>query len=313
MARTTQKKGKKNSLTQRMLRWAFTPLRLSIAAVAALLWICWPAVEDELPELDSRPEYQVGVEQIVVTPPPRWVPDDVVERVFDRAGFTEPLSLLDPKLSEKIAIAFYTYPWIERLEKVKKSYPAQVYVEVVYREPVAMVEVSGGGYLPIDKHGHLLPEKDIPKSAIDRYPLVRGVSTVPVGYHGEAWGDPAVKGAAQLAAILTKQNESQQSWWTTMGLKTIEAPRRLSANDELDDLRFELTTQGGSEVVWGRPPSTRHPGEVPVATKLKRMADVHQQFKGFDSGPAPVRIDICEWDSIKSKVIAKKQRNATRN
>lgn len=294
------------------MRWVFTPMRLVTAATLALLWLSWPVVERQLPQLDNRSEYRVGVDQIVVTPPPRWVPEDIVGKVFARAGFDESLSLLDPELSEKVALAFYTYPWIERLKQVRKSFPARVYVEVVYRKPVAMVEVAGGGYLPVDRHGHLLPEKDFSPADIDRYPLIKGISTAPVGYHGEPWGDPAVTGAAQLAAVLTKPNEAGQSWWTALGLKTIFAPRRLAADEELDDLQFELGSPGGSRIVWGRPPSTAHPAELTVAQKLERMAEYHRSYNGFDDGPAPFLIDIRDWHSTRRSLLATDPARASR-
>ncbi|GAB5442540.1 MAG: hypothetical protein Fues2KO_28890 [Fuerstiella sp.] len=312
MARASIKKGKQ-TIRQRMLRWMLSPLRLAIVGGLITAWVCWPAVEQQIPKLDNRPEYVVGVDQIVVTPPPRWVPEDVVAKVFERAGFEQPLSLLDPRVSEKVALAFYRYPWIERLKRVRKSFPAQVYVEVVYRTPAAMVEVSGGGYLPVDRHGHLLPEQDFSVADIDRYPLIRGITTAPIGRHGEAWGDPAVSGAAELAAVLTEENESHQSWWNSLGLKAIVAPATLAATETAENLHFELVTRGGSEILWGRPPATRHPGEVTVATKLKRMAEFHQRFNGFDSGPAPVRIDIRDWDRIRSSVIARKNERSERN
>ncbi|APZ94386.1 hypothetical protein [Fuerstiella marisgermanici] len=304
MARTVSKKKKALPLGQRIVRWVFRPMRLVCAAALAMLWLCWPMVERQLPQLDNRDEYRIGVDQVVVTPPPRWVPEDIVAKVFARAGFDESLSLLDSDLSERVALAFYTYPWVERLKQVRKSFPARVYVEVVYREPVAMVEVVGGGYLPVDRHGHLLPEKDFSAADIDRYPVIKNVSTAPIGYHGESWGDPAVAGAAQLAAVLTAPNAAGQSWWNSLGLKTIFAPRRLAADDNIDDLQFELGTSGGSRIAWGRPPQSQHPGELTVAQKLERMAEYHRSQNGFDDGPARYLIDIRDWETTRRHLLA---------
>lgn len=278
-------------------------MRLAIASALALGWLCWPQVERQLPVLEDRSEYQIGTSQITITPAPRWVPVDLVERVFDRAGFDETLSLLDPSLSEKIALAFHTHPWIERLQQVKKSYPARVHVEVIYREPVAMVEVPGGGYLPIDKHGYLLPEKDFSTADIDRYPLIRDVASVPVG-RGESWGDPAVIGAAQLAAVLTRENEVGQSWWKMLGFKSIVAPRQVAMANETDDLQYRLITKGNSEILWGRAPTTAHPAELTVAQKLERMAEYHRSYNGFDDTPAPFQIDIRHWQGTKRSLLA---------
>jgi hypothetical protein len=265
----------------------------------------WPQVERQLPQLDSREEYRVGVAQIQITPPPRWVPEDIVEKVFARAGFDDSLSLLDPELSEKVALAFYTHPWIERLKQVRKSYPARVQVEVVYREPVATVEVIGGGYYPIDRFGHLLPNEDFSAADIDRYPMIKQVSTPPTGNLGQSWGDPAVLGAAELAAVLTKPNEAGQSWWNALGLKSILAPKRTAVDENIEDLQFRIATAGGSQIVWGRHPLTTHPGELTVAVKLGRLADYHQRYVGFDSGPSAYLIDIRDWRVTERSLLAK--------
>lgn len=305
MARTAPKRKTTKTLTpsQRFTRWLFRPTRLCIAAAIATLWLCWPAVQQKLPVLEVRAEYQIGVEQIAITPPPRWVPEDLVERVFARANFDGPLSLQDPKLSEKIALAFHTHPWIERLQRVKKSYPARVTVDVVYREPVAMVQVVGGGYLPIDRFGYLLPDEDFSAADIDRYPVIENVTSIPIR-RGESWGDPAVVGAAELAGVLIGSDEGEQSWWRALGLKAIVAPRQVAVGDEVANLQYKLLTAGGSEILWGRAPSTRHPASLTVAQKLARMAEYHRSYNGFDDAPVPYSIDITDWQQTRRMPLA---------
>lgn len=312
MARTAPKRKTTKALTpgQRFARWLFRPLKLCVAAAISALWLCWPAVQQKLPDLEVREEYQIGVEQIVITPPPRWVPENLVERVFDRANFDGPLSLQDPKLSEKIALAFHTHPWIERLQRVKKSYPAQVTVDVVYREPVAMVQVVGGGYLPVDRLGYLLPDEDFSPADIDRYPIIENVTSIPIR-RGESWGDPVVVGAAELAGVLIGTDEGEQSWWRALGLKAIVAPRQVAVGDEVANLQFKLMTAGGSEILWGRAPSTKHPAALTVAQKLARMAEYHRSYNGFDDAPAPFSIDITDWQGTKRSLLAKDPSNTS--
>lgn len=296
---------------QRFLRWVFSPQRLMIAAVLAMLSLFWPQVIRRIPTLDHREEYRVGVDQVQITQPlPRWIPEDIVQKIFDRAGFDESLSVLDPQLSEKIAMACYAHPWIERLVQVRKSYPARVHVEVVYREPVAMVEVVGGGYYPIDRYGHSLPNDDFSAADIGRYPIVRHVGSVPVGNVGESWGDPAVTGAAQLAAVLTARNEAGQSWWTALGLKSIIAPLRTTTTDSVDDLQFRIGTEGGSEIVWGRSPTSGHPAELTVVQKLERISE-YQSYEGFDRSLVPFLIDIRHWKGTVRSQLQVAERSST--
>ena len=70
-----------------------------------------------------------------------------------------PLSILDDGLVERIHSVFSLHPWVAKVQRVTKSHPAHVEVEIVYRRPVAMVEVPGGWY-PVDVEGVLLPIND---------------------------------------------------------------------------------------------------------------------------------------------------------
>ncbi|MCR9198603.1 MAG: hypothetical protein NXI04_08175 [Planctomycetaceae bacterium] len=306
---TRRKSTRKRSWAQRVKSVLFQPLPLCLAAAVATVWLCWPTFREQLPSLEVRPEYAVGVEQISITPPPRWVPEDLVERVFQRAEFGDTLSLQDPRLSEKVALAFHTYPWIERLVKVTKSYPARVSVEVVYREPVAMVKLVSGGYLPVDRHGVLLPTSDFNRADIDRYPHVTNVTSIPIR-RGEPWGDPAVAGAAELAGVLTMSDGEQASWWKALGLKAIIAPS--GVNTEVAELQYRLETSGGSQIVWGRAPSTDYPAELTVAQKLERMAEYHRSYNGFDDAPAPFLIDVRGWQGTTRSLLAEERGTSAR-
>ena len=235
--------------------------------------------------------------------------EDLVERVFQRAEFGDTLSLQDPRLSEKVALAFHTYPWIERLVKVTKSYPARVSVEVVYREPVAMVKLVSGGFLPVDRHGVLLPTSDFNRADIDRYPHVTNVTSIPIR-RGEPWGDPAVAGAAELAGVLTMSDGEQASWWKALGLKAIIAPS--GVNTDASELQYRLETSGGSQIVWGRAPSTDYPAELTVAQKLERMAEYHRSYNGFDDAPAPFLIDVRGWQGTTRSLLAEEPGTSAR-
>lgn len=304
MARARTKKKGSATLSQRFVRWLFSPMKLCVAAIVVIVWLFLPQWTRQLPQLAEQPEYQITAQQIQITPPPRWIPEDIVEKVLDRAGFNESMSLLDPRLGRKVALAFDTHPWIERLVQVRKSYPARLQVDVIYRKPVALVEVAGGGYFPVDRLGYLLPSEDFRPADESRYPIVRGIQTAPLGYVGEEWGDPAVVGAAHLAETLTEQTAAGTSWWDALQLRSIVAPSVVASNESIDELQYRFETAGGSQIYWGRPPGTQHPGELTVEQKLERLAEYHRSYRGFDSSPSPFLIDIRHWQGTRRSLLA---------
>ena len=287
------------SLRQRRLR----PGTLCLLALLAGGFVLQPVVRRWLPDLATRPEYRISEGRIALTPPPRWIPADIIQQVFEQSGLDEPLSLQDPTLSERIAAAFHTHPWIEKVISVRKAWPARVYVDVLYRRPVAMVR-GNDGYYPIDTSGTLLPSRDFTAADVERYPVLDNVVTVPEGRLGEHWGDPAVAEAALLAEVLLEQQEGQPTWWERLQLAAIEVPTAKKNMESADDLQFELRTRGGSKILWGRGPRSQHPGELEVARKLGRLAEFQQRFGQIDDEHGPWLIDIRQWEGIRKGLLS---------
>lgn len=286
----------------------YQPRHLMAAAALLLLVLVTPVIIRRMPALSGRPEYLVRVEQIVITPPPRWIPPNLTSQVFERAGLQERQSLQDPLLSEKIAAAFHTHPWIETVVSVRKSFPPRVQVDVVYREPVAMVRGVDGFY-PVDRHGVLLPARDFTQTDVEQYPVIERVASVPMGTLGEPWGDPAVTGAAELAATLSRNRPEGGNWWKELDLAAILVPRRVALADDADELQYQLRTSGGSEIFWGRRPGSRHPGELPLAQKIQRLQDFRRDYGGFDDPHGPYQIDIRPWQGIQRGILAQEPRS----
>ena len=304
---SARKKSRPDQLTiqQRFIRWWFRPQRLLLTAASIVGILCWPLVQQNLSDVRSLPRYQVGIEQISVSRPPRWVPENLVADVLHRVGLYDTMSLQDPTLSERIAAAFVTHPWISQVHRVTKSFPARIHVEVTFRKPVAVV-YGVGGYYPIDSSGCLLPGNDFSPSDIDRYPIITNVTGVPQGGQGQSWGNPAVEGAARLAALLIEPDKPERSLWETWNLKAIKAPVITGAPDEEENLEYQMVTEGGSTIIWGRSPDTQHPGELSIIQKLERLSDYHEDFQddgGFDNSPVPCVFDVRGWRGITRKIV----------
>lgn len=273
-------------------------------AAVAMTIVMIPVIARLMPKLNDRPEYRIGVEQVIISAPPNWIPPDLAQQVFVRAGLEENQSLLDATLSERVAAAFHTHPWVQEVRSVRKTFPARIHVDVVYREPVAMVK-GVDGYYPIDRHSILLPARDFSDADIERYPVIERVASVPMGKLGESWGDPAVSGAAELAATLNTKREGRNSWWSELELTAILMPRRVALIEDADELEYELRTKGGSEILWGRSPNSRHPGELAVAQKLQRLSEYQRDYGGFDDAHGPYQIDIRPWQGIDRGILAR--------
>lgn len=297
-------------VTSRAKSWFFRPRQLMITAAVAMTMIMIPVLARRMPKLNDRPEYRIGSEQVSISTPPAWIPGDLAQQVFVRAGLEENQSLLDATLSERVAAAFHTHPWVQEVRSVRKTFPARMHVEVIYREPAAMVK-GVDGYYPIDRHGILLPAQDFSDADIERYPVIERVASVPMGKLGESWGDPAVSGAAELAATLNAKRDGKDSWWSELELTAILMPRRVALIEDADELEYELRTKGGSEILWGRGPNSRHPGELAVAQKLQRLSEYQRDYGGFDDAHGPYQIDIRPWQGIDRGMLAREVRETT--
>ncbi|MES2791926.1 MAG: hypothetical protein V4719_20095 [Planctomycetota bacterium] len=268
----------------------FQPWWLAGIALACGAIILAPRVVKSLPEIGNRPEYQLRVDDIQVTEIPQWVPRDLVAQVAAQAGMNPTRSVLDERLTSDLANAFRQNPWVDKVIKVSKTVPARVTIELVYRRPVAMVEVSTG-MLPVDGFGVLLPPTAFTPEDALRYPLITQPKSSPVGAVGKPWGDAQVIAAARLAAVLLPH-------WQDFRLSAIEIPTAVDLRAPLEELVFQLQTQGGSRIVWGRAPGVIYPLELSADQKIGRLEECLTRFGGFDQPDGPYEIDIRHFQEI---------------
>jgi hypothetical protein len=220
-------------------------------------------------------QYQVIPAEIAITPPPPWIRSDIKSEVVREASFDGPLSLLDTKLTVRVASAFAAHPWIAHVERVSKHFPSGLEVEVAYRRPVAVVEVPDGA-LPVDVEGVVLPTADFRPGEADRYPRIGEIHTAPAGLVGSTWGDTAVSGAAQVAAAFGED-------WRGLGLFRITPAGRRPGGRGGVEHAFAVFTRGGTRIDWGLAPGTSAAGEPPATEKiaqLKKYAAAHGSLDG---------------------------------
>jgi hypothetical protein len=249
-------------------RWQGVLAVLFVMAFLAAWGAGWIYVRNEVP---WREDYVLRAENVVLSQPPPWIRSDIKSEVLRDASLDQPLSLLDENLTQRVFEAFPLHPWIARVERVTKHFPAKVTVDVVYRRPVCMVEVPGGVY-PVDEQSYLLPSGDFSPVDASRFPLLRGIDTRP-GPPGTPWGDQHVLEGCRLAAVLGEV-------WLELQLASF-AP--LSPHDDPHEpCRFELTTRGGARIVWGHSPPPTPAARLTVEAKIARLRHALSQTGDFD-------------------------------
>ena len=199
-------------------------------------YVLWHRVADHVL---SNPDYVLTAERIRLSPAPAWITTDIRAEVVRDASLDRPISILDPNVVERVAKAFALHPWVGHVQQVSKHHPARVDVVLIYREPVAMVEVPGGLY-PVDIQGTVLPSADFTAQQASQYPRLAGVDTIPVGPVGTYWGDARVRGGAAVASALREA-------WSELRLA------RIVPSSTSNTGTFELLTSGQIRILWATP------------------------------------------------------------
>jgi hypothetical protein len=247
------------------------------------------------PHVRASRQYALTLDQVYVTPPPPWIHSDVRAEVFRSASLDPPLSMLQDGLADRIRKAFAMHPWVAgvgEVTMVSRHPPARVDVELVYRQPVCMVEVPDG-LLPVDAEGVLLPHGDLDFSPIEKqsYPCLAGIDTRPMRPEGQPWGDGRVLDGAQIAAAFGPA-------WQQLKLSRIQpSPASLAAREPT----YELFSRAGTRIIWGLPPGTKVLGEPSPAEKIARLQQYAADHGGLDTQGSPMTLDLPALPPAKSR------------
>ena len=240
---------------------------LLVAALlaAALVGGGYAAWREFGPRVVASPHFRLSPDQVTITPLPAWIHSDtdIKTDALRDAGLDSGATILDDDLAERIKKAFALHPWVAKVERVTKR-PTRVEVELVYRQPVCMVELPGGVY-PVDAASVVLPRDDFSLNEARRYPRLSGIATVPAGLVGTPWGDLQVAGGAELANLLGNA-------WDELKLHYIQV-----VDNGAGDFTYEVFVRPAAQqqlptrIVWGHRPGHEPPGEAAAADKLARL------------------------------------------
>jgi len=268
------------------LLWSRGRAVVALFVVALLGWGMHSVWQHVAPSIIHRGRYLLTVEGIAVSTLPSWITADVRMEVVRNSGLDRRLSVLDEAFVSVVEDAFSLHPWVESVDKITKSYPPAVFVDLTFRRPVAVVELAGPErvqLIPVDKLGIQLPAGDVPDIYRRYLPRIGGiVGRPPVG---QQWADPRVIGATELADLLADS-------WESLHLVDILPSARPEIRDEHRYFVFHLITQGGTRVVWGAAPSNAPPGEDDFQTKLQRLRECAIQMGPLDSVRGPAIVDV---------------------
>jgi hypothetical protein len=238
------------------------------------------------------PEYVVTPERITATPQPAWIHADVKAEVLRSIG-ASPLTLRDRRLVEQIAQAFTLHPWVARVVRVEKRFPAQVNVALQYRRPVLVVKLDSHGesdLLFLDEQSVLLPSHDIAPSQAKEHLRIMAGGETPAGVYGTPWGSERMAGAARLAAVW-------QNRWQPLGLYWIVAGRSRGGEP-----LYELRTQDDKvRVVWGPALGHESASEPSAAQKITALEHYVHDRGPLGRGDASPVIDLRELAASTAK------------
>jgi len=246
--------------------------RAGLGAVAVILaaavagWVIWSRVsESARPQPDAilLPD---AIELRGVAP---WVRSDLKAEAIRNASLDGGLPLEDPELARRLARAFEMHPWVKLVVDVSLRHPAAATVEVLCREPVAMVGVKGG-LLAVDAEGVVLPSGDFTAESASLYPRISGVESSPQGPEGSAWGDPVVEEGAALAVAVGPE-------WKQLGLTECRPVGRPGFR------RWELVGAPPRTILFGSAPGREAPGEPLAAAKIARLRAIEADPTAADA------------------------------
>jgi hypothetical protein len=240
-------------------------------------------------------EYVVTPERILVTPQPTWIHTNVKGEVVRSLGGAR-LDLLDRELVEQVAEAFALHPWVAKVVRVEKRFPAQVNVDLEYRRPVIVVKIDAPGeqgLLFLDEESVLLPSADFAPSQAKGYLRIMAAGETPTSVYGTPWGSERILGAARVAAAWGNR-------WQALGLYWIVAARQSGG-----ELMYELRTQDDQvRVVWGLSPGHESTEEASVLQKIKALEQYVHEKGPLDKSGASAVIDLRELTGGPDKTAA---------
>lgn len=283
-------------------RWPIARVR---AAVAASLAVLIPMILLSLGVparlaawVHAQPGYAFDPDALTLDPaPPGWIKlgaSGLVHRATsgDRAFEGSSALALDLR---SVYRAFRDLDWVERVERVERSYPNKLTIRLAFRRPVAFAEYA----LPaadgtkvdrrisytVDGRGFILPSgEELDRRSLPELLQIAGLKPPANANAGNAWaeaGDEPLPGsptdrsaraeaASRLAAFIMGKVQAE-GWPSSADGK----PWRITQVNlvRLPSDRLHLLASDGRWILWGEAPGLETPGKPTADEKWRNLRD----------------------------------------
>ena len=148
-------KAKRNSIENRnALATVLTnPMVLVLVVTIGCVVLAAKFWSDYRTTLRDDPRFGIGPDRITMTAQPTWIRSDFRRTALE--GFDwHNRSLLDQELVQEVGQHLEQQLWVRKVVRVEK-YPTGLNAEIVYRRPVAMVELATKDLYPVDGDGDM--------------------------------------------------------------------------------------------------------------------------------------------------------------
>jgi len=215
---------------------------------------------------------------------PQWCPAELVQRLQELPGDVAGVSVYDPLLPRRVAQRYARDPWVRTVNSVRIEFPDTFAVSLDLRRPEYAVETAGS-YKLVDREGFLLPAKYARWSqTVNPLLFIWGVRSRPPTAPGRRWSDPALVGGIETLQAITRRSAITE--------RLVITGADVGNFDGIIDRRsseIDIIAAGECKIAWGRAPSTKKFGEVPVADKLNYIEEFLKKYPHTDGLEIPVR------------------------
>ena len=206
----------------------------------------------------------LSTETLLTTPLPNWIKTNIEQEAIQQSRLDQ-IQLTHPAAIQKAVEAFAVHPWVDSVNRAKKESNG-IWLDLIYRRPVAMVEVLQDRwvFIPVDRNAIALEGEQFSEFERGQYlhisVLNPNLASLSIG---TAWNDLRIRDAAQIAYAC-------EGVWRSLGMVRIfneSGP----TNDPMRMTPFVLMTRQGTSVIWGRAPGKELTGEATAREKLEAM------------------------------------------